>query len=534
MNDMVKKHWTTFLGALFILSALIYLFKYTVDQGWVTDGIKIGIGLLFGAGFGLAGMKLLTGGRKLAGEIISGLGVAVFYTTFSFAGIYFSIWDPMTVFLCMIVLTILISLSSFRFHLRILMNIALLGAIVSPLVMKPDNDQVFTLFLYLLVINSAFFMLSIRKQWLELRLVSFAGTWLLYMVYYFHFQPAVDSIWSMPYRYAVAAFVFYVVGFHVSSWKSNLKFYGLNLYLGLVNAVIFGLWSLTLLDGFVSFAYPMAAMGVLYILLSLVVYLLTHSISDAPVLVKFFGGTFLLLLSATQLGQGLEIKPLISVFLWGMIAALLIGIAMYLKNNLLKLASILVWVGICTYWFVVTWDTPRGEWFGVYIPFLNWGAVSWAILAGLGFYYSMKVTFTGLSEETNRFLSRIYSIVSHLIVGGLLTVQVDNLFDEYTLSSFIDLDLTLSVTWGVYALLLFLWGALSNQKVFRIFGSIVLVLVAAKALFLDLAGEDTIYKVLVLFLLGCISLTITYINSKWNGKPHKRAEGTGGRGSGES
>jgi hypothetical protein len=527
MKQLIHKHWTSLLGVIFILSALIYFFKYSIDQGWLNDEVKIGIGLLVGLGFAILGIKgVSNSGKQLLGEILTGLGVSLLYTTFSFAGIYYAIWEPMVVLLCMLAVTVTATLYSFRLNLRILMNIALIGALASPLILRPETDQVFTLFLYLLVINAAYFYLSILKGWTELRLVSFAGTWLMYVVYYIHFQPQVEGIWSLPYRYAVSAFIFYLLALTVSSWKNNLRFDGLNLYLGVVNAVMFGIYSMIILDGMISFSYPLAIMGVMYMGLGALVYKLSEK-QLVPSLTKAFGGLFLILISVTQFGKHLDVKPLLDVYIWAAIALILLVIGMFKKLDSLKMISIAVWFIVGCYWYVVTWDTPRGEWFGVYMPFLNWGALLWMLLAALGFYYSLRVTFAKLQEQNNRFLSKVYSILSHLIVGGLLTVQVENMFVEYNWLTSMYLPLTLSITWGIYAVLLFLWGAYSRQNVFSVFGSVVWVVVSCKTLFFDLAGEDTIFKVIALFILGCISFLITFINNKWKSEKLEAANYTG-------
>lgn len=520
MPELFKKHWTSLLGALFVICSILYLFKYTIDQGWITNSMKTGAGLLAGAGLGLIGFKLILGKRLFIGEIVSGLGGAVLYATFAFSGVYFALWDSVTVFLAMLVLTAGLTVLSYRFDLRVLMNLALLGSLAAPLFLRPEHDQVFSLFLYLLVLNSGYFWLSIRKLWPEFRLLAFAGTWLTFVVYYFHFDPAADALWSMPFRYASATFAFYVLGFLVSSWKTNPKFDGLNLYLGFANAVLFGGWCVVLTDGVMPMAYPLAAMGVVYLLLAGTAYRIAGKEASVATAVKAAGGALLILLSLSQLGEGLTIKPLVSVYVWGLLAVILMGIARRVRAEWLQTVSVVVWIGVTAYWFVTTWDAPRGEWFGVYIPFLNGAAFAWVLLAGLGFWYSLRATFAVIDDEEGRlFISCMFSVVSHLIVGGLLTLQIRNVFDEYTLSSFWDMHLTMSVIWGIYALLLFLWGASSKQKVFRYFGSAVLALVSVKVLFYDLSGEDSIYKVLALLAMAAISFAVSYINHRWKPEP---------------
>jgi hypothetical protein len=80
------------------------------------------------------------------------------------------------------------------------------------------------------------------------------------------------------------------------------------------------------------------------------------------------------------------------------------------------------------------------------------------------------------------------------------------------------MQLSLTVSWGIYALLLFVWGAYRRQMLFRAFGSVVLLIVACKAMFMDLEGEEMLYKVIVLLILGGISFLITWINGRWKEK----------------
>lgn len=528
MDQLIRKHWTSLLGVLFVLSAFVTLFKYSIEQGWITDNMKIGFGLLSGAGLCIAGLALAKRSIRYlpAVQIIIGLGACILYATFSFAGIYYGLWSPMTVLIGMTAVTAGVSVYAYRFDSRLLMSIALVGGLLSPLLMQPETDQVFTLFLYLLVINSAFFSLSIAKGWSELRISAFIGTWIVYGVYYVHFDPPTEGMWSLPFQYALAAFLYYLIGFMISSWRNNRCFDGWNLYLTLANGVLFGCWSIFILQGDLHYAYILGFIGAIYLISGSIIYGLTRTINMATA-TQALGGLLMLLLAATHLGSGMDAKPLINVFVWGGIAgALAIG-GQFRRSALLSLSSLAIWVIVGCYWFLVTWDSPRGEWFGTFIPFLNWGAMSWILLAVIGFYYSTKGIVSEVTKGSEELLSNIFALLSHLIVGGLLTVQIQNIYIVY----FDDapnqlLQLSWTVSWGIYSLLLFLWGAYRQQVLFRWFGTIVLLIVACKALFMDLSGEDMLYKVLVLLILGGISFLITWINGRWKTDQTERATET--------
>ena len=65
MDMLLRKHWTSLLGVLFVLAAFITLFKYSIEQGWITDGMKIAAGLLSGAGLCIAGQAMTGRGSIL-------------------------------------------------------------------------------------------------------------------------------------------------------------------------------------------------------------------------------------------------------------------------------------------------------------------------------------------------------------------------------------------------------------------------------------------------------------------------------------
>jgi hypothetical protein len=410
--------------------------------------------------------------------------------------------------------TLLISVYSYRLDLRVLMNIGLLGALIAPLAMKSEN-AIFTLFLYLLVINSAAFYISVNKKWPELRLVPFLGTWILYSTYYLCYQP--DS-WQFTFKYAAAAFIFYVIGFVISSWKDGKNFNGLNLYLGISNGIIFGIWSLIIMNGVTTFSLILGAIGIVYVGAALVIYGTLKKFT-AAVMLKLFGGALLILIALNDFGTGLDIKPMISVYLWALIAVLVLVAGQIKKLEYLKITAITIWIITSMYWYYTTWTTPIGNWFGIFIPILNFSGMAWVLLAAFGFYISLKLKLNIFNDKAdndsfNYYINNTFAIISHIIVGGLLTFQIDNLWENYKIT-FIDLRLTYSITWGIYALLIFIWGAYSKQAFFRWFGSVVLVLVAAKTIFIDLSSADTIAKILVLFILSVITFAISYINNIW-------------------
>jgi uncharacterized membrane protein len=75
--------------------------------------------------------------------------------------------------------------------------------------------------------------------------------------------------------------------------------------------------------------------------------------------------------------------------------------------------------------------------------------------------------------------------------------------------------LAVSISYIIYALLIFLWGAHTKTVAFRVMGSIVLVLTSLKVFFWDIPGDATISKMLFLVIIGLFTLLIARINKHW-------------------
>ncbi|MEK3882540.1 DUF2339 domain-containing protein [Paenibacillus sp. PL2-23] len=522
--EFIKKNWTSLLGAMFMIAACITLFQYSIQQGWMTNMMKTGLGLLAGSGAVIAGIQLARrSALVIAGEMICGIGACILYATFSFAGIYYDFWEPTLVLLGMTGVTFGIAYYAYRNESRLLMNIAIAGAMLSPLMMRPETDQVFTLFLYMLVLNAAFITIGFLRSWTELRVIAFIGTWVMYGVYFVQFSPATEGLWSMPIRYAMAAFLFYTLALFASSWRNKASFEGLDLYLQAANGILFGVWALTIWDGELPYGFTLAFIAIIYLLIGFAVYKL-KGVMTLPSAVFGLGGTLLLLMAIQSLGEGV----LFHVIMWTLYAYLLTAIGAVKRWIAATVLGIVIWFFLGVFWYAVTWWTDRGEWFGVYIPFLNWGAIAWMLLAGLGFYYARRLRFEGFPPVVSRLFSRGFALLSHLILGGLMTRQIQNLFTEYwTAAPDVYRGLTLSVVWGVYALMLVVWGSYYGEKTFRLFGSVVLAVVAAKTIFMDLSGEGALYKVLVLLVLAGVSFLMTWLNGKWGAR--LQGDGAGGK-----
>jgi hypothetical protein len=312
-----------------------------------------------------------------------------------------------------------------------------------------------------------------------------------------------------------------MVGITISSWKQEKNELGINQYLSILNAINFVFWSNYIFAAFeIPHTLPMLIVGIFFLSIGALMYLFKEkqfSLSNG----SYLGiGLIVMAIACSDtvliLGNGLNYAVNCSIWL------VLIGFAFALgkqhKNPAILFGSYIGFFLLSTYWYSVAWNVEWTTILGIkYIPFLNAGALVWIGLALMGFYFS-KYELTKTENKHPKHQKTIASAlatISHLIVGGLLTVQISNLWEAYEIT-FLKEQLAMSICWFVYALMIYLWSNYSQHVFFKYFGAIVIGITTLKVFLLDLSGAASIQKVVLLAIIGAITLIIGKVTQKKN------------------
>lgn len=523
MFDIIKKNWITSLGVVFVFMAFVYFLKMAIDFNWVPPTGRAAIGLVLGLSCLFSGYKIYLKKKNILSEIIAGLGVSVMYATFSYASFSDQInWSSNALLISILALSSLVVFISYKYEMRILIFISVLGGLFSPLIIKAQLHHITALFFYVATLNIASLYISVVKKWTELRIMPFIATLAIYISYYVFFDP---ESWGKPFFYAVSLFMVYLVGTVFASWKEKDRNAGLNIYLGLINAVNFVFWSVFIFSSFtISYTIPLLITGTTFLGAAVAVYFLLEKTLFSSI-AYFALGILLMAVSGADIGDmsfSHGMNYVVSSLVWLLLLAVVYIAGVFTKFKQLRYVSLSGWALLLVYWGFVAWDVEWVRWFGVeYIPFINPGAIVWIALATFGFYYSMAI------KKEKADLSLLIGIVSHVVVGGLFTVQIQNIWKAYAVTN-MSVGLMLSVSWALYALCIFLWGAYYRCKVFRIMGSVVLGMVSVKVFLFDLGGAATFEKVLFLLIMGVITFVIAFVNQRWSASAPKTEHKTEG------
>lgn len=184
--------WETFIGQkafgwvaaiLFLFSATFFL-RYAYQNNWIGPVGRVAIGELFGAVLVIFGCRYLqTGLRRFASMLMSTGIVVIYLATYSAFGFYQLLPQQHAgMFLAILVMESMLAAIFCRSSL--IGMIAVVGGLMTPLLMQSDHDSYTSLFLYLVTLNIGVVAATSVQRWRAVASVAFSGTQLIYLAWY--------------------------------------------------------------------------------------------------------------------------------------------------------------------------------------------------------------------------------------------------------------------------------------------------------------------------------------------------------------
>ncbi len=172
------------LGAVVLGLAGILFVRYSIERGLIPPAVRVGMLVLAGLGCLIFSERALVRYPASANPI-AGAGVVLLYAAFySLYGVYHL--APMEVaFALMALSTAVCCLLALRRSSLLVALLGLVGGFVTPLLLSTGVDRPIGLFGYILVLDTGFLLVAVRRRWATLALVSllfsvlFEAAWML-------------------------------------------------------------------------------------------------------------------------------------------------------------------------------------------------------------------------------------------------------------------------------------------------------------------------------------------------------------------
>jgi len=178
-----SEDWLQRLGIGLLLFGLAFLFKYSIDQGWLTPMVRLGIGFLGGISL-VAGAMSLAGARQGFAHTLAGGGIGALYISFFAAFQLYHLLSFATAFTGMCAVTLAAFGLSLRGFGAPIAFIAALGGYATPFVLYTGSENLPGLLSYGALISLAGSAVYLRHSWRSLLAVTVIGGWLMIIAGY--------------------------------------------------------------------------------------------------------------------------------------------------------------------------------------------------------------------------------------------------------------------------------------------------------------------------------------------------------------
>ena len=168
--------WLGKIGVGLLLFGVAFLYLLSVERGWITPTVRVGLGLALGATLTALGLHIFRD-RHSFSRVLLGGGVGVFYTTGFAAYDFYALVPHALAFAFMVSVIILAFFLSVRGSGVALSLIGTVGGLGTPFVLHDGSGSPGGLVLYACVVLAGAGVIYLYKGWLSLLAVSFMGGW---------------------------------------------------------------------------------------------------------------------------------------------------------------------------------------------------------------------------------------------------------------------------------------------------------------------------------------------------------------------
>lgn len=520
--DSIKgsEYWLNKVGIVLFLLGLAFLFKYSIDQGWLTPWVRVAIGLLFGTILIALGLRLHPT-RKHFSQVLLGGGIASYYIT-GFAA--FQLLDLVSyeaAFAFMALVTITAFALSVRLDAVPLALIAVNGGLATPFVLNTGENNIPGLIGYTCIVLLGAAAIYFYKGWRSLLWTAFTGAWSVFFVAFFNGFSTLEDRWALQLGtiFILAFFWLLPVVRDVVRTRDGkrlpnpeydlLKELLAEEYKGIIDVSVHALVVLTPLlvlvfsaavwddmvtkEGWGVISLVGAALfGAVYVWLAKTTPHLAYT--HFLVAIAFLTLGLALILDGDTLLVALVVEAALLHLASRRLATSVAGHVLFMTLGLwlmrrLILGRAMADTALLDSW---VWDNQR-DLSAPITPVLN----TLALVDLFAIVVAVAVSIIVRPRE----MMWLYRIAAHAAFLGWI-------WREF--SSEPNGNAIITLTWGVYALLLLFLGIRLRQQTTTNLAVITLFIVVAKLLLIDLVNLEAVWRILLFLGFGALFLVLSY------------------------
>ena len=506
LESLIGRRGVGWVAIVLILFATAFFMKYAFENRWIGELGRVTIGIAFGIGMSLAGFRYRQRGWRIFSQILTAGGIVLLYLSTYAAFGYYHLVGQKTAFAFLAILIAEAAAISLLYNAPAIAIMALIGGLLTPVLLHSDRDQYRQFFAYLVVLDAG--ALALLKHWRGLSSIAYYGTQLLFWLWYdanYHHQKRGAVL-----IFQTAIFLLFLLA-HLARELLRRE-------------------SATLEDALLLLANPFVFFATAYHLLNP-----THHDwmgAVAILMALLYAGIAKILLSRGMKSRR-EILLLIAVAL----TFVTIAIPIQLRSNWITIAwavegVAILWAGLeiqsvrlrahafalfaLAFFKFLLWDTPYG-YRPAFTPVFNRYFLS--SLAVIGCYVAAVYLFERRKLANERVAKLVIALLAAFSFWLLISIETQTYFAGRALAEKASEDaanqrwlgqMALSVLWAAYAAALAAFGFVRRVAAIRWAALGLFALTIVKAMLVDIAQLQKLYRVIVFAVLGILLLLVAW------------------------
>lgn len=155
----------SWIAGIALVLAAVFLFKYSVEHGWLRPAIRAAFGLITGITLLVVCELRIARNYKFTANAMLGAGIAILYATLFALHGRWHLWPAPAAFFGMLLVTAAAVYLSTRRDSVFIALLGLLGGFATPALLSSGENRPIALFSYLLLLNGGLAWIAFRKRW---------------------------------------------------------------------------------------------------------------------------------------------------------------------------------------------------------------------------------------------------------------------------------------------------------------------------------------------------------------------------------
>ncbi len=539
-EEKVGGKWLAKIGIVALVLGVSFFLKYAFDNNLIGQTGRVVLGII--GGVALLGLgEFLRKKYFVYSQIISGGGISILYLSVYAAYNWYDLISQPVAFVVMTIITIVAGFLSVWSGEPALVIIGILGGFLTPFLISSQSRNIYSLFIYITLLDIGILGVSFFKKWRVLNLIGLLGSLVITFSWISLGRPGEDK-WPLAFFSSVFFLIFTAATIsHTIIKKIKSEFY--DSLLLLINAISYFLIILSLFEknknGMSFFSIGLA---IFYFVIAYISFTYNKEDKATALFLPGLSITFL------TVAIGIMFKQHWITVAWAVEAAILSWISFQLRQKNFRIFSLIMFTLVLVRLLFFHSYLPVND---VYIILFNKRVIAFAVsILAFGFaiwiYGKNKVT---LSEEEKKIISILVIVANFLAIlvlsqevygfyqkqlffenrarnsaitspeyGGYQREPRDEASQKYykAVQSIRNRQsISLSILWALYSVGLVAFGFLRKSRLLRVSGILIFGVTIFKLFIVDLWSLGQLYRIISSIGLGVILLATAFVYQRY-------------------